>query len=160
MIRLYTPEAARHWQRRAAFLLGFSIAAVVLALAVNIFLCTRVNTANAQTLQFTCIALFILAGWACILLLYFAYAPAKAQAVHIAGMFSAEAETFEGVLTVHRESFHIPKSVTVRKATLETAEGAVALSVSAGLVHQLPKNGTAVRVTTVRRYITGYEVLA
>lgn len=160
MIRLYTPESARHWKRRAALLLGLAIGLVVLALVVNIVLCTRVNTANAQTLQVTCIALFTLAGWACILLLYFAYAPAKAQAVHIGGMFSAENETYEGVLTIHKESFHIPKSVTVRKATLETAEGAVALSVSAGLVHQLPKNGTAVRVTTVRKYITGYEVLA
>ncbi len=160
MIRLYTPESARQWKRRAALLLGFSIGLVVLALMVNIVLCTRVNTANAQTLQITAIALFMLAGWACILLLYFAYAPAKAQAVHIGGMFSAESETYEGVLTIHKESFHIPKSVTVRKATLETAEGPLTLNISAGLVHQLPKNGTAVRVTAVRKYITGYEVMA
>ena len=58
MIRLYTPESARHWKRRAALLLGLAIGLVVLALVVNIVLCTQVNTANAQTLQVTCIALF------------------------------------------------------------------------------------------------------
>ena len=160
MVRLYTPESARYWKHRAAFLFGFSIGLVMLALVVNIILCTRVNTANAQMLQVACIALFTLAGWTCILLLWFAYTPAKAQAVHIGGMFSAESKTYEGVLTIHKESFCIPKSVTVRKATLATAEGPLALSISAALVPQLPKSGTAVRVTTVRKYITGYEVIA
>lgn len=160
MVRLYTPESARYWKHRATFLFAFSIALVVLALAVNIILCTRVNTANAQTMQIACITLFTLAGWACILLLWFAYTPAKALAVHIGGMFSAESEIHEGVLTIHKESFRIPKSVTVRKATLATAEGPLALSVSAALVPQLPKSGTSVRVTTVRKYITGYEVIA
>jgi len=160
MIRLYTPEAARQWKRRATLTLAISLGLVALALAVCIIFCTQVNTANAQTLMLSSMALFTLAGWACILLLYFVYAPAKAQAVHMAGMFSAETETWVGVLTVHKDSFHIPKSVTVRKATLETAEGPLPLSVSAGLVSKLPKNGTAVRVTTVRKYITGYEVIA
>lgn len=160
MIRLYTPEAARQWKRRACVTLALALGLVALALVANIVMCTRVDTGNAAALQTACIALFTLAGWACILLLYFAYAPAKAQAVHMAGMFSAPSETHEGVLTIHRESFHIPHSVTVRKATLETAEGTLSLSVSAGLVHKLPKNGARVRVTTVRKYITGYEVIA
>lgn len=160
MVRLYTPESARYWKRRAAFLLGLSLGLVALALAVNIVLCTQVGTGNAQTLQAVCIALFTLAGWACILLLYFAYAPARAQAAHIGGMFSAPDETHEGVLTIHRESFRIPASVTVRKATLDTAEGPLSLSISAALVSRLPRSGARVRVTTVRRFITGYEVIA
>lgn len=160
MIRLYTPEAAQRWKRRAWLTLTLSLGLVALATIINIILCGQVNTANATTLQLTCIALFALAGWACILLLYYVYAPARAMATHIGGMFSAPSETYEGVLTVHKDSFRIPKSVTVRKATLETAEGPVALSVSAGLVHKLPKNGSALRVTTVRKYITGYEVIA
>lgn len=160
MIRLYTLEAAQQWKRRAWLTFALALGLVALALVVNIVLCTMVNTGNAVALQTACIALFTLAGWACILLLYFVYAPAKAQAVHMAGMFSAPGESYEGVLTVHRDSFHIPRSVTVRKATLETAQGPVSLSVSAGLVHKLPKNGSALRVTTVRKYITGYEVIA
>jgi len=160
MIRLYTPEAARYWQRRAWLTFSISLGLVALATIINIILCGQVNTANATTLQLTCIGLYALSGWACILLLYFVYAPARAMATHIGGMFSAESEAYEGTLTVHRESFHIPKSVTVRKATLETADGPLSLSVSAGLVHKLPKNGSTVRVTTVRKYITGYEVIA
>ncbi len=160
MVRLYTPEAARHWQRRAWITFSLSLGLVALATIINIILCGRVNTANAAALQVACTLLYVLAGWACILLLYFVYAPARAMATHIGGMFSAESETHEGVLTVHKDSFHIPKSVTVRKATLETTEGPLSLSVSSGLVHKLPKNGSTVRVTTVRKYITGYEVIA
>ena len=160
MIRLYTPESARRWKRRAALLMSLALGLVALALVINIILCTKITTANAQTLQGVCIGLFTLAGWSCILLLYFAYTPAKAQAVHMAGMFSAPSETFEGTLTIHKDSFRIPRSVTVRKATLETADGPLSLSVCAALVPRLPGNGTRVRLTTVRKYITGYEVIA
>ena len=160
MIRLYTPEAALHWKRRSIFTLCLSLGLVAAATLVNILLCGMVHSGNAAQLQAVCIALFALCGWACILLLYFVYAPAKAQAVHIAGMFSAPTETYEGVLTIHKESFHIPHSVTVRKATLETADGPLALSISAGMVPRLPRDAARLRVTTVRKYITGYEVIA
>ena len=160
MKHLYTPQAAHYWKRRAWLTFSIALGLVALAAIINIILCGKVNTANAAQLQITCIALFALAGWACILLLYYVYAPAKAMATHIGGMFSAPSETYEGVLTIHKDSFRIPKSVTVCKATLETAEGPVSLSVSAGLVRQLPQNGAALRVTTVRKYITGYEVIA
>lgn len=159
MKHLYTPEEARRWKARASRTKAFSIGALALALAVCILLCTRVTTANAQTLLLWAIALFTLAGWTAILLMYLVYAPARAQAVHIGGMVSAEAECAEGVLTLLKETFPIPKSITVRKATLQTAEGPVSLSVSAALARQLPV-GVPLRVMTVRRFITAYEVIA
>lgn len=160
MKHLYTREEALRWRRRASLSLGISIAAVTLALTVCIILCTQVSTANAQTLLLSVIVLFTLAGWTAILLLYFSYAPAKAQAEHIRGMLAEEPQPCEGVLTLHRETFRIPKSVTVRKATLLTDDGPVSLSVSAGLARMLPRNSVRVRVWTVRRFITAYEVIA
>ena len=160
MIRLYTPEAAQRWKRRASLTRAIAPSLVALALIVCIILCTMVNTANAQQMMFACMGLFTLAGWTCILLLYCVYAPAQAQALHIGGMFTQAEEAHEGLLRVHRDSFRIPKSVTVRKVTLDTAEGPLSLSVSAALAEQLPQNGTRVRVRTVRKFIVAYEVCA
>lgn len=158
MNRLYTPQSAQHWQHRAKASLWLSLGLMATALAVCILLCTRLTTANTQTLLLTDIILFTLAGWICMLVLYFVYAPAKAQAAHMAGMLAAEPEMYEGVLTLHRESFHIPKSITVRKASLHTADGSLTLNVSASLSRQLPQ-GKRLRVWAVRKYITAYEVL-
>lgn len=159
MQHFYTPGAAHSWKRRASFLLCFSLGLVAAALAVCIIFCTRVTQANAQTLLLASIALFTLAGWTCILLLSFAYAPARANTVHFACMLAEQPETLQGMITLHRESFRIPKSVTVRKVTLETDEGSLSLSVNASLAHLLPANGSAVRVNTVRKFITGCEVI-
>lgn len=159
MIRLYTHEAAWGFQRRAKVSLGLSLGLMGAALAVCIFLCTRLTTANTQSLLFTTIALFTLAGWAAMLVLYFVYAPAKAQASHMLGMLSAQAETYEGTLELTRDTFRIPKSITVRKACLHTQAGSISLNISAGLARQLPQ-GKRLRVWAVRRYITAYEVLA
>ena len=159
MKQLYTPEEAQRWRQRAALTLGISVGAVVLALIVCIILCTQVSTANAAAMLVWCIVLFTLAGWTCILTMYFSYAPAKAQSEHIRGMLAEEPRISEGVLTLHRETFRIPKSITVRKATLATDGGDLSLSVSAGLARQLPRDGVRLRIWTVRRFITAYEVI-
>lgn len=160
MKQLYTPGEAQRWQRRASLSLAFCIGLPVLALAVCIALCTQVTTASAQTLLLTVIALFTLAGWAAILLAAFAYIPAKALAVHIGGMLADEPQLYEGVLTLLPETFGIPGSITVRKASILTEDGPVSLSVSTGLVRQLPEGSAPVRVWTVRKFITAYEVIA
>lgn len=159
MIRLYTLEKMQYWKRRSVISLALALGLVGAALIANIILCCQVNTLNARKMQLACIALFALAGWACILIFFFSYAPAKAQAIHMSGILSDQEETYEGKLMVHRNSFHIPKSISVRKATLDTAEGPISLNVSASLARKLPENGAAVRILAVRRFITGCEVL-
>lgn len=157
---LYTTEEARRWKRRSAFALTASAGVVALALAICIVLCTQVNTANARTLLLCAITLFTLAGWTGILLLCFVHAPAKAQAEHIRGILAEEPQLHEGILTLQRDSFRIPGSIAVRKATLLTEEGPVSLNVSAGLAKKLPGGSAHLRVWTVRRFITAYEVIA
>ena len=157
---LYTFQEARRWKQRSTSALAASAGVVTLALAVCIVLCTQVSTANAQALLFWVVTLFTLAGWTAILLLCFMYAPAKAQAEHIRGILAEEAQIHEGTLTMHRDSFRIPGSITVRKATLLTEDGPLSLNVSAGLANKLPDGAVHLRVWTVRRFITAYEVIA
>jgi len=159
MTRLYTLKEAKRWKQRAALMLALATGLVALALIVCIALCTQVNTGNAQSLLSATITLFTLAGWTAILLGYFGYLPARAQAEHIGGMTTGTEEELEGVLTLLPETFRIPKSVTVRRATLDTPQGPVSLSVSAALSRQLP-TGVPLRVLTVRRFVAGYEVIA
>lgn len=158
MNRLYTLQAAQHWQRRAQVSLWLSLGLMAAATAVCILLCTQLTTLNTQRRLLTDIILFALAGWVSMLVLYFVYAPARAQASHITGMLAAEPEAHEGVLELRRETFRIPKSITVRKVCLHTDEGDLTLSISASLSHQLPQE-QRLRVWTVRKYITAYEVL-
>lgn len=157
---LYTFQEAKRWKQRSAFALAASAGVVALALAVCIVLCTQVGTANAQALLLCAITLFTLAGWTAILLLCFMHAPAKAQAEHIRGILAEEPQLHEGTLTMHRDSFRIPGSITVRKATLLTDDGPLSLNVSAGLAKKLPGSAAHLRVWTVRRFITAYEVIA
>lgn len=159
MKSLYTAEEAQRWKRRSSFAIAASAGVAALALAICIVLCTQVSTANAQTLLLCVIALSTIAGWTGILLFFFVHAPAKAHAEHIRGMLSEEPELHEGILTLHRDSFCIPNSITVRRATLLTDDGSLSLNVSAGLAKNLPGGGARLRVGTVRRFITAYEVI-
>lgn len=156
---LYTPEEARRWKQRSSRRLYSILVLIALTLTACIILCRQVNTGNAQSLLVIVIALSTLAGWVGMLLFYFSYSPAKAQTVHIQGILSGEKDYAEGILTLHKESFRIPKSITVRKATLQTTDGPLSVSVSAALARQLP-TGVSLRVETVRRFITAYEVIA
>lgn len=159
MVRLYTHQDLCRWQRRKRRSLGLAMGLLAAATAVCILLCTHLTTANTQRLLLADITLFTLAGWIAMLVLYFTYAPAKAQANHMASMLQEEPSVLEGMLQLQEACFRIPKSITVRKASLETQEGTLSLSVCASLAWQLPQ-GKRLRVWAVRSYIIAYEVLA
>lgn len=160
MKQLYTADEARRWRRRTRVSMTVCAVLSAAALFVCILLCTRVTTANARQLLLTNVALFTLAGWTDILVLYCIHAPAKALATHMESMLAEERQVHEGVYTLKPGTFHIPGSVTVRSVSLMTEEGPVSLNLSAALVRQLPPDGTNLRVQTVRRFIIAYEVIA
>lgn len=159
MKRLYTPQEAQRWRRRTQGSLAICIGLAVLATAVCILLCTRVTTANASRLLLTNIILFALSGWTVILTLYYVYAPAKAQAVHIGGMLAEEPTVYEGVYALLPGAFRIPKSITVRSVSIASGEDSTSLHISAALLRHMPPAGTNLRVWTVRRFIIAYEVI-
>lgn len=155
---LYTPDAAGKWRRKAVIWRNAIIVLAVLALTVCIVLCTQVRTENASRLLIAVMALSTLAGWTIILLLNFAYLPAKRQADHMCSMLEEENESYEGRLSLSPMRFAIPHSIVIRKATLTNGEEAAALSINAALADRMPPNGAYVRVQAARKYITAFEV--
>ena len=155
----YSEELAARCQNRARRCLWFVVALAVLGLAACIFMCTKVRTGNASRLLAAVILTSTLAGWAAILLIGFVYRPAKAQAGHMLGLMNAEAETLTGTLSLEKGGFRIPGSIVVRKVRLRTEDETLTLNLNARFAAKLPPEGTPVKVTVRRKFITACEVI-
>ena len=161
MTRFYSKEEMERYRRRAVWSGAAAWGALALGWLACAVLCFFVNTANARRMLIWMIGLSTVSGWAFILLRQLVYAPAHADASHMAGILADEAEKteeFEGLLRLSPGAFQIPKSIAVRRATLTNSEESTSLTVDASLARRLPPDGSRVRVQTVRKYITGYEV--
>lgn len=159
MKKLYSMEAAGAWKKKARLWKYLMLLTGAAALAVCIFLCTKVDGMNADRLLLPVIAISVLAGWAVMLLYVYAFHPARARAEHMLGVMAGEEEMFAGVLKRTGETFAIPKSVTVKKMTLTDGENKMLFHADSAVARQLPPDGTKVRLCTVRKFITGYEVI-
>ena len=158
MTELYTPRAADKWQKKAKGLLTAVFLTIGLSLAACILLCRLVNTANAETIYGVVVGISTLAGWTVMLLISLAYLPARAEAAHIRGVMQGEAEELTGCLRVDRQKWVIPGSVSFYKATLTQGEESRTLNLNAALATSFPPQGAKVRLRTVRKFITAYEV--
>lgn len=159
MTNFYSREEMERHRRRAAWSGAAAWGALALGWLACAVLCFFVNTANARRMLFGVIGLATVSGWVFILLRQMVYLPAHAEANHIAGIIAEEAAEYEGVLRLSPGAFQIPRSIAVRRATLTNGEESVTLSIDAALARRLPPDGSLLRVQTVRKYITGYEVL-
>ena len=159
MTNFYSREEMERHRRRAAWSGAAAWGALALGWLACAALCFFVNTANARRMLFGVIGLATVSGWVFILLRQMVYLPAHAEANHIAGIIAEETTEYEGVLRLSPGAFQIPRSIAVRRATLTNGEESVTLSIDAALARRLPPDGSLVRVQTVRKYITGYEVL-
>lgn len=159
MKHLYSIQTSAVWRKKATFKLGVLCGLLLVMLLVNIGLCNHVNTQNADVLLGLVILISTLAGWAALIVYAFGYRPARARAEHMLGILQGEKEQASGILRRTDEIFAIPKSVTVRKIALQQGEETLILHADSALVRQLPPDGTKVTVETVRKFITGYEVL-
>lgn len=160
MKKLYSDTLLAAWKTRAKKYLLSAGALLLLGLLAGIVLCTRVQTGNADALLFAVIAVSTVTGWGAMLVLYFGYAPARAQCGHIAGILESDTEEYFGEMHVLGEKIHIPKSVDICKVALKMGEETRTFNVSTALMDQLPDNGAQVRVQIVRKFITAYEVIA
>ena len=159
MTKFYSQEEMERHRRRAAWSGAAAWGALALGWLTCAVLCFFVNTANARRMLIWMIGLSTVSGWIFILLRQMVYAPAHAEASYMAGILTEEAAEYEGVLRLSPGAFQIPRSIAVRRATLTNGEESVTLSIDAALARRLPPDGSLVRVQTVRKYITGYEVL-
>ncbi|MBQ9263456.1 MAG: hypothetical protein IJ189_04510 [Clostridia bacterium] len=159
MKRLYTPEKMAQWKKRARVSGGAVCALMAAALAACVYLCAQVRTGNAGRMLRYVIGLFTLSGWVSIVLLRFCYRPAQAEYRHMAGILAGETEEHAGTVAWLPGAFSIPKSITIRKAILTKEDGETeTLNVDVRLADTMPPSGAAVRLETVRKYITAYEV--
>lgn len=162
MTKFYSQEEMERHRRRAAWSGAAAWGALTLGWLASAALCFFVNTANAQRMLFWVIGLATVSGWVFILLRQMVHSPAYAEASHTAGILADETEKteeYEGTLRLSPGAFQIPKSIAVRRATLINGEESVTLSIDAAYARRLPPDGSFLRVQTVRKYITGYEVL-
>ena len=159
MQALYSQEEANRMGKRARTSLRFVCGLMLCALAVCVFLCTRVRTGNAEGLLIAVIALFTGAGWIGILVLSLLYRPSLAKYRHMTHILSDPMEEAEGTIALLPGAFQIPKSILIRKVSLTAGEDRITLNLDARLAGRLPKNGTRVRVRTAKKYITAIEVL-
>ncbi len=73
-------------------------------------------------------------------------------------ILSGQEEEMEGCLSLSPLAFQIPKSVLVRKATLQDGEEAKTLNLNARFIKRMPPSGTAVRIKAAKKFITAIEV--
>lgn len=158
MTELYGPGEEKRFRRRDRVCRAAAWTVLIGGLGACVWMCCRVHTGNAAALLKACIIVSTLAGWIFLPLLIWGANPARAEHKHISGIRAGHPETREGVLTVEKESLSLPRSITVRRAHLTQNGETAALSLNARLARRMPPDGTRVRVKTVRRYITAFEV--
>lgn len=158
MTRLYTKEKADQLRRKADQARTAAWLTAASALTACIVMCCLVRTANAGALQITVISVSVLAGWAVILLTALVTRPARAEAEHMLGLLADTPQEHEGILTLKPDWVSIPKSITVRKVSLEENGSTLSLNLNSRMVSALPENGSRVRLLTVRSYIIAIEV--
>ena len=157
MTFLYSREEMERQRFRAKWSGAAAWAFLALGWLACAVLCFFVNTGNAQRMLYWLIGLATVSGWIFILLRQMVYAPAHAEAHHMAGILKEEPDYYEGVLRLSPGAFQIPRSIAVRKATLTNGEETLSLNVDASLARRLP-DGAFVRVQTARKYIVAFEV--
>ena len=141
------------------------LAAATLALFVVLCLLTR--TANARTMLWIMFVSMTLLGWTGIVMYAGWVRPARAKARHLETLLSGEPAEHEGVLRLADRPVQIPKSVRVRRVTLEgeapvnPAEEPekIRLNLDENLTCRMPADGSRIRVQAVHGYITAMEVL-
>ena len=134
----------------------FSIA----ALAVCACIVLHTKTGNAARSFWSCLSVFTLGGWFVILVRMLRLLPIKRVIAHEKGILNSIESPAEhiGVLTRAGVWFTLPSSITLMKLVLLTDDGEkVNLSVEKSRMKLLPKDGTRVKVASVRGFITEVE---
>ena len=159
MERFLNEEAIQRSKNRARCALRIFFALAAFMLILFTVLCLMTRTGNARRMLYLAMACMIPAGWCLIALWLFAVKPARAEEQHLTGLAAAEKDIREGRVFLDTDSFRIPKSVRVRKARLDTGTETLSLNLNDQLTGRMPPDGSLVRVETVRKFITGMEVL-
>lgn len=159
MMEFYASDNVNAMRKKAKACFAWGWSALLIALIVCIFLCTRVRYGNADTLLLIVIGVFTLAGWIFLYLTQVVGKPARAEANHAESILrDAPGEYREGILQVEPMVLCLPGSIAARKITLKNADETVSLCLDEWFADKMPANGTFVRVLVIRGYVAGIEV--
>ncbi len=159
MTQLYTSDEIIRMKKKKRCLMTAAASILAAALLACTVLCFHVTGANATRLFALVAALFTLAGWTAIVLVNVFALPAGAWAKHAEGILACSGEEMTGVISSPEQVLRIPKSIWIRKVSLDCGEQQVLLSLPAAKARLLPPAGSTVRVMTARKYIVSFEVL-
>jgi len=157
---LYSDSALKKFMKRARISLSLGISVFLGGHAACIILCLFISTRTSHVLLPYIILTSVLSGWLSIGIFYYAYFPSKAQAKHISRCLRENTIEYEGHAYLHSEVIQIPKSIAVRKVALQTKDEKILLNLNAAFSKAFPEGETTVRVCTVNKYITAFEVLS
>ena len=132
----------------------------LLAAAACLYLMLHVTTGNAARSFWICLILFTLAGWTAIAVREALLLPMKRVIAHEEGILkSTDAPArYAGTLSRTGLWFTLPSSITLMKLTLTTEDGeSVNLSAEQSRIKLLPADGTRVKLSAVRGFITEAE---
>ena len=159
MEQFAAPGAVQKRKSSAVHLTRLLIAAGAGALILFVVLCLLTRTGNARSMLIAAMISAVLCGWGILAFWLFTVEPARAEARHLEGLSEAETQVREGRMTLDPEDFRIPRSVRVLKVKLETDKETLSLNLNEKYRDRIPPDGSRVRVMTVRKFITGLEVL-
>lgn len=170
MKTLYSSETIQQEKQHAR--IG-RIAASFLAIAgltACIFFCFGVRTANADSRRLIVISVSTLTGWGVIFLIRGLILPETREFQHEEGLltgiwdcsanrfFPESTEIHEGEILSIGEAFQIPKSISFCSVILREGTEETQLRLNTRNRHGFPCVGTSIRVKSIRKYITEYEV--
>ena len=176
MKEFVTPEIVEQARKKAHRLSLVFRCLTAGTLALFIVLCCLIRTGNAGVLFRVMVFSMIPLGWACIAVYALLLRPARGNAAHLAHLLSGEQHVHEGRFHLSEQSFQIPGSARVRKATLTPADVAPArvlggdvpsadppeeirLNFDDAWTNLAPPENALVRVKTSGTYIIGIEPL-
>ncbi len=130
---------------------------ILMALAVCIFLCTRVNTENEKHMELTVMAVSTVCGWIALYFGTFSLRTGKKEEAHTERILSAPQESLSGIVTVSDRLIRIPGSITICPVTLNQDGEIRHLNLCASKRKAFPDTTEKLIVYTVDSFIVGYE---
>ena len=137
---------------RSALLLS---AAAVLAFCV--LLCFRTNTANAERMEYTVIAVTVAAGWLLLYLRRFVLLETRWELGHAKMLHESEKEILRGTVTVSAEKLRILNSFPFRHVTVETEGKTRRVNVIEGKAAELERSGKELELFVANGYVAAFR---
>ena len=157
IVELYHPERLAKLEKRRRQVKRLLQALALAALAVCIFLTSRVNTHNIYRMLLACICVSVGAAWIIIYFGIYAVRDPGRELAHARHLEEGPRESVTGRVTLEKLKVRVRNSITLRKVRVDTDRGPVNLSVHIDKTEELRKAGEYLTLYAVHGYIVAYQ---